>query len=110
MFFHKGSAAALAISSLASIVLADEIEQSCPYKPAWNTCEGAKYKAFECATIRVTQSYLLPPSYENTYALNLIRYPATVDYDNADSIITNFGGPGDSGIQELIEQGKDLSK
>lgn len=109
MFFNKGSAAALAISSLSSIVLAAEVQQTCAYKPAWNQCLGDEYSAFECATILVTQSYLQPPSAENTYELNLIRYPARDNYDNAESIITNFGGPGSSGIQALLGQGADLS-
>lgn len=106
MFFKSG-AAALAISYLSSSVLAQNA-QTCPYKPAWNTCKGDKYAAFECATILVTKSYLKPASLDNTYELNLIRYPAK--NANAESIIVNFGGPGESGIQGIIGQGKDLSE
>lgn len=125
MFFQR-SATALVLSFFASnvFVLAqddttDIVTQECPYKPAWNTCQGvnpseeedaAVYSDFECATIKVTRDYKKPTGPDNEMNLNLIRYPAAKDYyEDAESIIVNFGGPGESGIQGLLEQGKDLS-
>lgn len=107
MFFKSG-ATALAVSYFASTVLAEEVAQTCQYKPTWNTCKGDNYAAFECATILVTKSYLKPASKDNTMELNLIRYPASKK--DAESIIVNFGGPGESGVQGIVDQGKDLSE
>lgn len=114
MLFRR-SATALAVSALTSVVLAQEVEQPCPFKPTWNTCLGQDKPAdprIQCATIQVPKDYT--SSDTATISLNLIRY-AAVDGNNnidntAESIIINPGGPGGSGVEYVLNGGDSQAK
>ena len=59
--------------------------------------------AIDCATLRVPLDYTEPESTE-FLDLNLIRVPATRGASKG-SLLFNFGGPGDSGVEVLALHG-----
>lgn len=102
----RSSAAALAFTYFTSIAFAENV-QECPYKPVWNKCLGTgDSSAVECATFQVPKDWT--DASAGDIPLNLIRYPSS--NPNAESIILNFGGPGESGIASILDGGDSYSK
>ena len=66
-----------------------------PVKLAWTDCGGG----FQCATVQVPLDYAHPDAGSIGIAIN--RKPATDSARRIGSVLTNPGGPGDSGIQFL---------
>lgn len=82
---------------------------TCPsgYAPkqqaAWLPCPNLASR--DCATIRVPKDYSNPSG--PTIPLRMIRYPANpASKAPKRSVIMNFGGPGESGIQALRAGGE----
>lgn len=85
---------------------AEPNDQYCPNIPAWNPCKGRE--DLDCATFLVPEDW--SDNSRGQRPLNLIRIPAK-DADgntltDAFSIITNPGGPGSSGIKDILDEGK----
>lgn len=102
--YHRSSAAVLAfvyITSIPSVARAENV-QECQYKPVWNKCLGVGTGAVECATFQVPKDWT--DASAGDIPLNLIRYPSS--NPDAESIILNFGGPGESGIAQVLDGGE----
>jgi hypothetical protein len=103
MRFHY-SAAALALITTSAHA------QECPagYEKTkgltWVPCgEGSTNTAVECATLEVPVDWNSPSG--EKMKLQLIRQPASTDKATAKSVILNPGGPGESGIETVVEGG-----
>lgn len=68
----------------------------------WQPCEDAE--GFECATIDVPTDYDRPHGRTTTIAVT--RLPATAPDAKIGSVLTNFGGPGGPGVENLHAVGE----
>ena len=98
-FYHGATALAL--------VTTTALAQECPpgysrsKKLDWKFCgQGIPGSTLECATIEVPKDWNNAAT-SDKLALQLIRQPSR--NKNAKSIITNPGGPGESGIEMIIK-------
>ncbi len=68
---------------------------------AWGPCDQvATSTGFECATMRVPLDYEEPDG--DTIGISLIRLPAKDQKRRIGSLVFNFGGPGGSGVDTLL--------
>jgi len=95
---------ALAVVSSATLALAQECPPGYarPGSINWVKCDSAKNDTLQCATLEVPMDWTNPTAGEKLN-LRLVRRPASNETENPKSIITNPGGPGASGINNLVE-------
>jgi len=77
-----------------------------PSKVAWSKC-FAQLGPFECGTVQVPLDYNRP-SGGATISLALVRLPAADQAHRIGSLFVNPGGPGGSGVDEVLDAGSAL--
>ncbi|HYM96259.1 MAG TPA: alpha/beta hydrolase [Candidatus Sulfotelmatobacter sp.] len=70
---------------------------------SWTACNSG----FQCGTLAVPLDYAHPDG--RKISLALIRKPATDSAQRIGSLLINFGGPGESGVQSLPDFGKSFA-
>ncbi|OOF94476.1 hypothetical protein ASPCADRAFT_50335, partial [Aspergillus carbonarius ITEM 5010] len=74
------------------------------------------YQGYQCARLEVPlnwSSSAIPSNGNDTAILAIVKLSAQVDPSDeryGGSIITNPGGPGESGVQDLLSRGKEIQK
>lgn len=97
-------ASTLALVSFGAIASAQECQD--PYANQtiqWIKCGVADQPTLQCATLNVPVDYTDLSA--GTLVLPVVRVPAT-DSSPKGSILTNPGGPGVSGIEDVVKYGK----
>jgi pimeloyl-ACP methyl ester carboxylesterase len=74
-----------------------------PSAISWASCTAG----FQCATLQVPLDYAHPDA--QRIGLALIRKPATSSANRIGSLLVNFGGPGESGVQSLPDFAKSFA-
>ncbi|PYI01095.1 hypothetical protein BO78DRAFT_473545 [Aspergillus sclerotiicarbonarius CBS 121057] len=71
------------------------------------------YQDYECARLEVPLDWSADTTENDTAILAIIKLPAQIDPTDGrygGAIIMNPGGPGDSGVQNLLARGKEIQK
>lgn len=77
-------------------------------EPSWDLRYTPCYDKFQCARLLMPLDWLDTDSNNSTVALALIKLPASVDATDdsyGGTVITNPGGPGDSGVLHVLRNG-----
>lgn len=110
-----GAAAAIAFASVARAasharsVTRDDFDWN-SVSPTWNLTFTACYEAFQCARLLTPVDWLEEDAgrrHGKTMALAIVRLPANLSSAASDggTVIMNPGGPGASGVLELVQNG-----
>ena len=102
MKLRRGPLASLLAVALVSIALpAPPPAAGAARSPSlrWVPCTGEAQQGFQCATLAVPLDYGKPHGAQ--IKLALIRQPALDGHAEHGSLVTNFGGPGGSGLSTL---------